>query len=58
MLRYLSEQVKAGLEPFGIGIILAQIKVCGAKLWRTIDVKTQLTHNVRITNANVPKMLC
>ena len=27
MLRYLLEQVKAGLEPFGIGIILAQIKV-------------------------------
>ena len=26
MLRYLSEQVKAGLEPFGIGIILAQKK--------------------------------
>ena len=25
MLRYLSEQVKAGLEPFGIGIILALI---------------------------------
>ena len=44
MLRYLSEQVKAGLEPFGIGIILAQIKVCGAKLWQTIDVKSILKH--------------
>ena len=44
MLRYLSEQVKAGLEPFGIGIILAQIKVCGAKLWQTINVKSILKH--------------
>ena len=44
MLRYLSEQVKAGLEPW---IILAQLNVCGAKLWQTIDVKSIL--NIYVT---------